>query len=106
MAPREPYETGGFTGTVQTDQESAIADSISLALLVALERLSPTERLAFVLHDVFSVPMDEIADVVGQSPDVAERLYERARGRVHQLDIATAAEIASRCRAVEEFLSA
>ncbi len=106
VAPREPYDTGGFTGTVQTDQEAAIADSISLALLVALDRLTPTERLAFVLHDVFSVPMDEIAGVVGRTPDVAERLYDRARARVHQLDIGAAAEIARRCRAVEQFLSA
>ncbi|PJE94649.1 RNA polymerase subunit sigma-70 [Streptomyces carminius] len=67
-----------------TDPEhrALIADSVGLALLVVLESLSPAERLAFVLHDLFAVPFDEIAPVVGRSPAAARQLASRARRRV------------------------
>src|SRR5918996_543697 len=63
------------------EHEALLADSVGLALLVVLETLSPAERLAFVLHDMFSVPFEEIAPVVGRSPTAARQLASRARRR-------------------------
>ncbi|HEY6595304.1 MAG TPA: sigma-70 family RNA polymerase sigma factor [Asanoa sp.] len=63
-------------------QEALIADSVGLALLVVLESLRPPERLAFVLHDMFAVPFDQIAPIVGRSPDAAKQMASRARHRV------------------------
>ncbi|WP_426508496.1 sigma-70 family RNA polymerase sigma factor [Dactylosporangium sp. McL0621] len=67
---------------VDPEQEAMLADSVGLALLVVLETLSPTERLAFVLHDMFAVSFDDIAVVVGRSPAAARQLASRARRRV------------------------
>ncbi|GAA1287229.1 DNA-directed RNA polymerase sigma-70 factor [Planotetraspora silvatica] len=63
-------------------EEAVLADSVGLALLVVLETLTPAERLAFVLHDMFGVPFDEIAPIVGRSPATATQLASRARRRV------------------------
>src|SRR5215813_3802391 len=75
------------------EHEVLIADSVGLALLVVLEMLPPAERLAFVLHDMFAVPFDEIAPIVGRSPAAARQLASRARRRVqgagpHDRDLA------------------
>src|ERR671918_2337027 len=64
------------------EHEALLADSVGLALLVVLETLSPAERLAFVLHDIFAVPFDEIAPIVDRSPQAARQLASRARRRV------------------------
>jgi RNA polymerase sigma factor (sigma-70 family) len=64
------------------EHEALLADAVGLALLVVLETLSPPERLAFVLHDMFAVPFDEIAPIVDRSPDAARQLASRARRRV------------------------
>src|SRR6266498_4034484 len=64
------------------EHEALLADSVGLALLVVLETLAPAERLAFVLHDMFDVPFDEIAPIVGRSPDAARQLASRARRRI------------------------
>src|SRR5918996_4949566 len=64
------------------EHEALLADSVGLALLVVLETLSPPERLAFVLHDIFAVPFDEIAPILDRSPDAARKLASRARRRV------------------------
>ena len=64
------------------EHEALLADSVGLALLVVLETLSPAERLAFVLHDIFAVPFDEIAPIVDRSPEAARQLASRARRRV------------------------
>ena len=64
------------------EHEALLADSVGLALLVVLETLAPAERLAFVLHDMFAVPFDEIAPIVGRSPEAARQLASRARRRV------------------------
>src|SRR5262245_52259196 len=64
------------------EHEALLADSVGLAMLVVLETLSPAERLAFVLHDMFAVPFDEIAPMVGRSPTAARQLASRARRRV------------------------
>src|SRR4030095_11978382 len=62
-------------------QEALVGDSVGLALLVVLETLAPAERVAFVMHDMFDVPFDEIATIVGRSPTVASELARRARRR-------------------------
>jgi len=67
---------------IDPEHEALLADSVGLALLVVLEALAPPERLAFVLHDMFAVPFDEIAPIVGRSPDAARQLASRARRRV------------------------
>jgi len=64
------------------EQEALVADAVGLALLVVLETLSPAERLAFVLHDMFAIPFEEIAPVVGRSPAATRQLASRARRRV------------------------
>ena len=75
-------------GRIDPEQEALLADSVGLALLVVLETLTPAERLAFVLHDMFAVSFDEIAPIVGRSPAAARQLASRARRRV-QVDAVT-----------------
>jgi RNA polymerase sigma-70 factor (ECF subfamily) len=70
------------SATPDPAEEAVLADSVGLALLVVLETLTPAERLAFVLHDMFGVPFDEIAPIVGRSPATATQLASRARRRV------------------------
>ncbi len=67
---------------IDPEHEALLADSVGLALLVVLETLSPAERLAFVLHDIFAVPFDEIAPIVERSPEAARQLASRARRHV------------------------
>src|SRR5882672_7323158 len=69
------------------EQEALLADSVGLALLVVLDTLTPAERLAFVLHDMFAVPFEEIAAIVDRSPAAARQLASRARRRVKGTDI-------------------
>jgi RNA polymerase sigma-70 factor (ECF subfamily) len=88
------------------EHEALLADSVGLALLVVLETLSPPERLAFVLHDMFSVPFDEIGRIVDRSPDAARQLASRARRRVRGGYPETDADLATQKRVVEAFLTA
>jgi len=76
----EPLVARG--GDLDPLHEAMLADSVGLALLVVLETLTPAERLAFVLHDMFSVPFSEIAAIVGRSPEASRQLASRARRRV------------------------
>ena len=76
----EPVATG--TRGSSPEHEALLADSVGLALLVVLDRLTPAERLAFVLHDMFAVPFEEIAPIVGRSAEAARQLASRARRRV------------------------
>jgi RNA polymerase sigma-70 factor (ECF subfamily) len=69
-------------GELQPEEEAVLADSVGLALLVVLDTLSPAERLAFVLHDLFELPFEEIAPMVGRTPAAARQLASRARRRV------------------------
>jgi RNA polymerase sigma-70 factor (ECF subfamily) len=78
LAPPAPRAEG-----VDPEQEALLADSVGLAMLVVLEKLEPAERLAFVLHDMFAVPFDEIAPIVGRTPAATRQLASRARRRVH-----------------------
>lgn len=69
-------------GDLDPEQEALLADAVGLAMLVVLDQLSPAERLAFVLHDMFELPFDEIAGIVGRTPVAARQLASRARRRV------------------------
>lgn len=88
------------------ERDAAVADSVGLALLVVLETLTPPERLAFVLHDVFAVPFEEIATIVGRTPAAARQLASRARRRVQQSAPSPDADRGVQRRVVEAFLKA
>lgn len=88
------------------DEQAALADSVGLAMLVVLERLAPVERLAFVLHDMFDVPFEEIGRIVDRSPDAARQLASRARRRVHGLPETPSADYDRRKNVVAAFLAA
>jgi RNA polymerase sigma factor (sigma-70 family) len=91
---------------IDPEDEALLADSVGLALLVVLDTLTPAERLAFVLHDMFAVPFDEIAAIVGRSPDAARQLASRARRRVQAADRAPDADLARQRAVVDAFLAA
>jgi RNA polymerase sigma factor (sigma-70 family) len=86
--------------------EALLADSVGLALLVVLETLEPAERLAFVLHDMFGVPFDEIAAIVDRSPEAARQLASRARRRVRGAAPVPDADLAAQRKVVDAFLAA
>jgi len=88
------------------EHEALLADSVGLALLVVLETLSPAERLAFVLHDMFAVPFDEIAPIVDRSPEAARQLASRARRRVRAERRVPDADLDAQREVVEAFLAA
>jgi len=88
------------------EQEALLADSVGLALLVVLDTLSPTERLAFVLHDVFAVPFKEIARILDRSPAAAKQLASRARRRLGGAAPAPGADLARQREIVDAFLAA
>ena len=88
------------------EQEALLADSVGLAMLVVLETLSPAERLAFVLHDMFGVSFDEIAPIVGRSPATARQLASRARRRVRGAPAVPDADLARQREVVDAFLAA
>ena len=86
--------------------EAVLADSVGVALLVVLDTLTPAERLAFVLHDLFAMPFNEIGAIVGRSPDAAKQLASRARRRVRGSPAPSVAGRARQRTAVEAFLNA
>src|ERR687898_2046173 len=88
------------------EQQALLADSVGLALLVVLETLPPAERLAFVLHDMFAVPFEEIAPVVGRSTEAARQLASRARRRVRGGAAAPAPDLVRQREVVEAFIAA
>jgi RNA polymerase sigma factor (sigma-70 family) len=90
----------------EPERDAVMADSVGLALLVVFESLTPAERLAFVLHDVFGVPFEEIAPVVERSPAAARQLASRARRRVRAQAPEPDADLAVQRRAVDAFLAA
>jgi RNA polymerase sigma-70 factor, ECF subfamily len=93
-------------GGIDPEQEALLADSVGLALLVVLDTLSPAERLAFVLHDIFAVPFDEIAPIVERSPTAARQLASRARRRVRGAPKVQEADLTTSREVVDAFLSA
>src|SRR6266498_158903 len=88
------------------EHEALLADSVGLALLVVLETLSPPERLAFVLHDMFAVPFDEIAPIVDRSPEAARQLASRARRRVQGENKVPDPDLDKQREVVDAFLAA
>ena len=91
---------------IDPEHEALLADSVGLAMLVVLERLAPAERLAFVLHDVFAVPFDEIAPIVGRSRAAARQLASRARRRVATATVIPDADLNRQREVVGAFLAA
>jgi RNA polymerase sigma factor (sigma-70 family) len=88
------------------EHEALLADSVGLALLIVLETLTPAERLAFVLHDMFAVPFDEIAPIVERSPEATRQLASRARRRVRGAHAVPDAGLTAQWEVVEAFLAA
>lgn len=86
--PEDPVDDLAADGAPDTDptgdpvDEALLADSVGTALMVVLDRLGPAERVAFVLHDVFGVPFDDVAEILGRSPDASRQLASRARRRL------------------------
>ena len=91
---------------VDPEHEALLADSVGLALFVVLETLTPAERLAYVLHDMFSVPFDEIGAILGRSPDATRQLASRGRRRIRDADPATDADTVAQQDMVKAFLAA
>jgi RNA polymerase sigma factor (sigma-70 family) len=91
---------------VDPEHEALLGDSVGLALVVVLETLAPAERVAFVLHDLFAVPFEEIAPIVGRSPAAARQLASRARRRVRGGATVPEADISRRREVVDAFLAA
>jgi len=102
----DPKPIEHLEGAVDPEQEALLADSVGLALLVVLETLAPAERLAFVLHDLFDVPFDEIAPIVGRTPTAARQLASRARRRVRGASADSDADVSSQRKVVDAFLAA
>jgi RNA polymerase sigma-70 factor (ECF subfamily) len=88
------------------EQQMLLADTVGLALLVVLETLTPTERVAYVLHDMFAVPFTEIGQIINRSPDATRQLASRARRRVHGAVPQPDADLAGQREVVDAFLAA
>jgi RNA polymerase sigma-70 factor (ECF subfamily) len=88
------------------EHEALLADSVGLALLIVLETLNPAERLAFVLHDMFAVPFEEIAPIVERTPEATRQLASRARRRVRGAAPVPDADLSAQWEVVEAFLAA
>src|SRR5256712_10831501 len=91
---------------IDPEHEALLADSVGLALLVVLDTLNPAERLAVVLHDLFAVPLAEIAPIVGRSPTAARQLASRARRRVQGAATVPDADLFRQREVVDAFLAA
>jgi RNA polymerase sigma factor (sigma-70 family) len=94
------------TDGTDPEHEALLADSLGLALLVVLETLSPAERLAFVLHDMFAVPFDEIARILERSPEATRQLASRARRRVQGAPTVPDGDLAAQWEVVDAFIAA
>jgi hypothetical protein len=103
---RVPEPIVSLDDTVDPEQQALLADSIGLALLVVLETLAPAERLAFVLHDMFAVPFDEIAPIVNRSSAATRQLASRARRRVQAAPTEPDTDLAGQRAVVDAFLAA
>jgi RNA polymerase sigma factor (sigma-70 family) len=102
----DPIVERAEDGIYDPEHEALLSDSVGLALLVVLETLTPAERLAFVLHDMFSVPFEEIAPIVERSPEATRQLASRARRRVRGAAPVPDADLTAQWEVVEAFLAA
>jgi RNA polymerase sigma-70 factor (ECF subfamily) len=106
LGPHMPDPIVSREDGADPEHEALLADSVGLALLVVLETLAPAERLAFVLHDMFAVPFDEIAPIVGRSPAAARQLASRARRRVRGAAPIPDVDVERQREVVDAFLAA
>jgi RNA polymerase sigma-70 factor (ECF subfamily) len=106
MDPHVPDPVVTLEPDADPEHRAELADSVGLAVLVVLETLTPAERLAFVLHDMFAMPFEEIAPIVGRSPTAARQLASRARRRVRGAPTASAPDLARHRRVVDAFVAA
>lgn len=102
----EELERGDISVSVAADEQVLQADSVSRALLVVMDRLSPAQRVAFVLHDVFGVPFQDIGDLLDRSPQAAKKLASRARMQLQAGPTADPARTARHAKIVAAFLAA
>jgi RNA polymerase sigma factor (sigma-70 family) len=93
-------------GEFDPEHRAMLANAVGLALFVVLDTLSPAERLAFVLHDVFAVPFDQIAPILDRSPEATRKLASRARRRIHDADAVPDADIRAQREVVDAFFAA
>jgi len=91
---------------IDPEQEALLGDSVGLAMLVVLDSLAPAERVAFVLHDMFAVPFDDIAPIVGRSTPATRQLASRARRRVRREDAGADVDRLRQAKLVDAFLAA
>ena len=106
LSPQGPEPVARDMRGSSPENEAVLADSVGLALLVVLDRLTPAERLAFVLHDMFDMPFEEIAPIVGRSPTAARQLASRARRRVRGGAAAPKPDLAQQREVIDAFLAA
>jgi RNA polymerase sigma factor (sigma-70 family) len=106
IGPHLPDPIVSHEDGVDPEHQALLADSVGLALLVVLETLAPPERLAFVLHDMFAVPFDEIAAIVDRSPEATRQLASRARRRVRGARPSPDPDVAAQREVVDAFLAA
>src|SRR6186713_548232 len=106
FAPDAPEPAATGPRASDPEKEALLADSVGLALLVVLDRLAPAERIAFVLHDMFAMPFEEIAPIVGRSAEATRQLASRARRRVRGGDEAAATDRARQREVVDAFIGA
>jgi RNA polymerase sigma-70 factor (ECF subfamily) len=106
FTPHAPEPVATDTRGSNPEQEALLADSVGLALLVVLDKLTPAERLAFVLHDMFAMPFEEIAPIVGRSVEATRQLASRARRRVRGGAAAPDPDLVRQREVVDAFLAA
>ena len=106
MSKREQVIETDISSPASPEDDALLDDSVNAAMLVVLERLSPPERLAFVLHDMFDVPFDEIAPTIGRSPAATRQLASRARRRVRGVEVEHDVDRERKLAIVDAFLQA
>ncbi len=106
LEPYTPEPAPQREDAVDPEHEAMLADSVGLALLVVLETLAPPERLAFVLHEMFGVPFDEIATIVGRTPAATRQLASRARRRVQGAATVSETDLTRQREVVDAYLAA
>ena len=106
LSPRLPDPIVDRADGVDPEHEALLADSVGLALLVVLDTLTPPERLAFVLHDMFGVPFEQIATLLDRSPQAARQLASRARRRVRAQPTAPDVDVSAQREVIEAFMAA
>jgi RNA polymerase sigma factor (sigma-70 family) len=106
LGPHLPDPIVSRVDGTNPEHEALLANSVGLALLVVLDTLAPLERLAFVLHDMFGVPFDEIAPIIDRSPQAARQLASRARRRVQAANAVSEGDLDAQREAIDAFLAA